>query len=1369
MASLGQLVGDSASIAAVREQAGRLLRSGAGAWRRLPPILILGETGTGKGLLAGAIHAAGPRAAGPFVDINCSAIPEALLEAEPFGFERGAFTDARQAKPGLFQAANGGTIFLDEVGLLPLGLQSKLLKVIEERSVRRLGSTRSEPLDVSVIAATSEDLPARVGEGRFRADLYHRLAVVTLTLPPLRERGDDVLLLARHFLGRLSDEYGLPPRTLTEEAKRAVLAFRWPGNVRELANVLERAVLMTDAPAIDAASLGLPAAGGTTEGDAGGPPGGSVADASDEAERAQLLEVLRASAWNFTRAAAQLGVPRNTLRYRAERLGLTRERPAALRRGGRPPTARRPHEPTASGAESAPPSETLRVTLLQARLVAGSAEVSAAETGRAVAAIADKVRTFGGRVEELGPHGVLAAFGTVPEEDAPLRAAHAGIAVQKLAARAQAADLRLLGVKVALHTAALSLVREGDVVVLDRDGRQAVGRTLDDLLEIAGAGTVVASPAAAHFLARRFDLEPLSEAHGARAAVRVLHQSERGRTRFVGRERELRLLAECLAQAASGQGQVMLIVGEPGIGKSRLLREFRQRVGGPVAWIEGQALAHGRATPFHPVIDMVRRVFRIDDNDAEAVVIEKIERGVLRLGEDARHTLPFLRYLLSIDPGDPAVLAMDPKLRHAEIVRASHALLERGARLRPHVVVLEDAHWCDVATEDWITRLVQVVAAQRIFIIVTCRPGYRPPFGGLSLQTGLALSTLSSTETLQIARSLLGADELPPELQSLIVDKAEGNPFFVEELVLSLQEMGAIRSEEGRTVVKEPLNRVAVPDTVEEVILARVRRLDQRLRGVLEIASVIGKNIPFALLHALTDRTEEALLDDLRRLQESAFLFEVRLFPDIEHTFKHALTQDVVYGNLGAEHRRALHARIVTVVERLFRDRLEEHVERLAHHALCGGLWEPAVRYFREAFTKAFDRSANREAVASLEQALVALEHLPRTPETLAAAIDIRLGLRSALLQLGQIRQILSHLREAESLAAFAGDRVRLAWVWTYLTICHLFMGDPSEAQTVGERALTLAEEVGDFGLRITARTPLAHAHRELGEYRRAIQLFGEAIQALSGHLARQRLGQAMPPALYARSMASVCLAELGDFPEAERLGGESADLAETLDLPFGLALARIALGHTHLVQGRLEDAARILGLALELIEARELPTWFPWAAATRGYALALAGSAPDAVRLLEQALERAAALPFFFGHSLWTAWLGHAHLLQGRPDEATRLARDALRLSRERRERGYEAWSLRILGEIAARQGGGALGDAEAFTRQALDLATELGMRPLVVRCLSALGEILRSTGRIDLAREPLAQAARLLEELRMQPELVPPGSVRSNIPDPA
>ena len=208
-------------------------------------VLITGETGTGKELLARALHYGGPRAAAPFVEVNCAALPAPLLESELFGHERGAFTDARSAKPGLFEVAEGGTLLLDEVDRLAPELQAKLLRALDQKSVRRLGATQSRSVNVRIMAATNADLAAEVAAGAFREDLYYRLNVITLELPPLRERGDDVVILTHHFLRRLCAQYGLPEPALGASARRTLLAHSWPGNVRELRNLIERTLLLS--------------------------------------------------------------------------------------------------------------------------------------------------------------------------------------------------------------------------------------------------------------------------------------------------------------------------------------------------------------------------------------------------------------------------------------------------------------------------------------------------------------------------------------------------------------------------------------------------------------------------------------------------------------------------------------------------------------------------------------------------------------------------------------------------------------------------------------------------------------------------------------------------------------------------------------------------------------------------------------------------------------------------------------------------------------------------------------------------------------------------------------------------------------------
>jgi two-component system, NtrC family, response regulator AtoC len=463
------LHGESDGITAIRAKVAQVLARQTGG-RRLPPILILGETGTGKGLLARSIHQAGPRRDGPFVEVNCAAIPETLLEAELFGYERGAFTDARQAKPGLFQTAHGGTILLDEIGLLPVALQGKLLGVLEDRAVRRLGSTRAEPVDVALIAATGVDLKRAVSDGDFRADLYHRLAVISLELPPLRARGADVLALGDYFLARACADYDLSPRALTPDARGLLLAYPWPGNVRELANAMERVVLLSDTEAITAgmldflASEALPAREAV---EAGNVADTATGESLDAALRARIEAALRDHEGNIRRTAAALGISRNTLRARMDKYGLR-------------------HRARASGADrtessrgSLTPAPVTAVQWERRHLAFLRAQVRSSatvETARGLEMITEKVRSFGGRLEESGPTDVVAVFGLESVDNAPSHAALAALAIQKAAAHTSADASKGPGVIVAIHCAEHLVSRHESTAQIGSMARPPPGR-----------------------------------------------------------------------------------------------------------------------------------------------------------------------------------------------------------------------------------------------------------------------------------------------------------------------------------------------------------------------------------------------------------------------------------------------------------------------------------------------------------------------------------------------------------------------------------------------------------------------------------------------------------------------------------------------------------------------------------------------------------------------------------------------------------------------------------------------------------------------------------------------------------------------------
>ena len=325
--SVERLEGEVAELRGDAEIAGRsaALRDAIALARRVArhpsTVLITGESGTGKEVVARLVHRSSPRQAAPFIAVNCGAIPEALLESELFGHARGAFTGATAERQGLFEEANGGTLFLDEVGELPILLQVKLLRALQEGEIRRVGDNASRPVDVRIVAATARNLEGEVAAGRFRADLFYRLNVVRLHLPPLRERGDDVIELARHFIARYNARLGLAIEGLSPAAVRALMMHGWPGNVRELENAVERAMVMADGPTIEVAHLPslvtpAPNGNGIASHDL------SIKRQTEELERALISRALDRTAGNRTRAAQLLELSHRALLYKIRDYGL---------------------------------------------------------------------------------------------------------------------------------------------------------------------------------------------------------------------------------------------------------------------------------------------------------------------------------------------------------------------------------------------------------------------------------------------------------------------------------------------------------------------------------------------------------------------------------------------------------------------------------------------------------------------------------------------------------------------------------------------------------------------------------------------------------------------------------------------------------------------------------------------------------------------------------------------------------------------------------------------------------------------------------------------------------------------------------------
>src|SRR5262245_36215426 len=621
-----------------------------------------------------------------------------------------------------------------------------------------------------------------------------------------------------------------------------------------------------------------------------------------------------------------------------------------------------------------------------------------------------EVHRFEGTVNQFLGDGIMALFGApIAHEDHAQRAVHAALGIRR-ALDAYQDELRrtratAFQVRQGLNTGLVVVGAIGNDLRMDYT---AVGDTTNiaaRLQQLADRGRVLISEATHRLVEGYFytrflgehvlkgKAEPVEawEVISARQArTRLEVTAERGLTPYVGRERELRALSELFPKAKAGAGQAVLLVGEAGIGKSRLLHEFRQRLGDEATWVEGRCVSFGRSIAFHPVIDLLKRTFRIDESDGEEAIARKVERSVLRLGEDLGPLVPYLRYLLAIDPGDPAVVALDPRRRRAEIFDALRRLLVRASEIRPQVVVYEDVHWMDQASEGSLLFSADSVPRHRILLILSYRPGYQHPFGDRTYHTRLALTALPAEASVEMARGVLATGRLPEDLLPLILDKAEGNPFFMEEVIKSLQEVGALRRVGDDWVLTRRRDEVMIPDTIQDVIMARIERLEEAPKKTLQLASVIVRDFTRRLLDRIAEIRErsEDLLQELKAIE---LIYEKTLFPELAYMFNHALTHEVAYNSLLMQRRRELHRLIGHGIEELYADRLSEHYEVLAHHFSKAEEWSRAVDYLVNAAEKAARAFAVREAVALYGQALDAAAHLGA-----AVPLERRLALHRA-------------------------------------------------------------------------------------------------------------------------------------------------------------------------------------------------------------------------------------------------------------------------------------------------------------------------------------------------------------------------------------
>jgi predicted ATPase/class 3 adenylate cyclase len=983
------------------------------------------------------------------------------------------------------------------------------------------------------------------------------------------------------------------------------------------------------------------------------------------------------------------------------------------------------------------------------------------------------VHRYEGTVNQVMGDGIMALFGApIAHEDHAVRACYAALAMQEAIRRYSEEARRAHGITVQIRVG----LNSGEVVVREIGNDlhmdySAIGQTTHlaaRMEQLATPGSTLLTPETLRLAEGFIQVKALGPVpvKGLEEPVEVfklvratsvrrrLHATAvRGLTRFVGRQTELEVLRQALNRAAVGHGQLVAVVGEPGVGKSRLVYEFIHSHQ-TQAWrvLESASVSYGKATPYVPVLDLLQRYCGIEGNDDARTIRAKVTGHVLTLDAALQETVPALLALLDALPEDHPFQNLDPPQRRQRTLEGLKRVLLRESQVRSLLLVFEDLHWIDSETQALLDALVESLPTACLLLLVNYRPEYHHSWGSKTYYTQLRLDPLPPASADEILQALVGDDPGLAPLKHLLITRTEGNPFFLEESVRALVETGVLVGAPGPYRLARALPTIQVPATVQAVLAARIDRLPAEEKHLLQTAAVIGTDVPCLLLQTIADLPEATLHRSLTHLQAVEFLYETSLFPEQEYTFKHALTHEVAYSSLLQGRRHDLHARIMEVLEASAGDRLAEQVERLAQHALRGEVWDKALAYVRQAGEKAWTRSAYREAVACYEQGLVALEHLPASHAATEQAIDLRLGLRGALTALGEApERLLDHLRRAETLAQGLGDQLRLAQVYTHMSTNFRMMGDMERAINFGQQALTLAARLGHDGLQARLHLSLGRAYYDLGDYGRAVEHLGGNVATLQGELRYERFSSLSIVAATSRAWLGLCHAERGAFAEGLAMAEDGRRIAETVNHPFSLLEACYGGGMVLLRQGDMPRAIPVLERAVRLCQEADLPVYFPWVAAALGVAYVQEGRVAVGLPTVEHAVEQAVATgtPRFL--ALVVAWLSEAYRLVGRLDDARRRAEQACDLARQYTQRGNQAWALWLQGECTARQASPAVDPAVGHYRHALTLAEELGMRPLVAHCHHGLGTLYATTGQRQQAHAELSAAIELYRAMEM------------------
>ncbi len=987
-----------------------------------------------------------------------------------------------------------------------------------------------------------------------------------------------------------------------------------------------------------------------------------------------------------------------------------------------------------------------------------------------------KVHDYDGTVNEMTGDGIMALFGApIALEDAPQRAIRSSLAIHREMAtfsdgiKEDRNDTPPLKMRIGIHT--------GPVVVgtLGNDLRvefKAVGDTVNLASRMEG----LAEPGATYVTEETFRLteglfrfEALGEKEvkGKEKPVKIYRviasstrrtrfdvSAERGLTPFVARERELDLLLDGFERSKTGRGQAFSVVADAGVGKSRLLYEFRKAVANEdVAFMEGKCISYSRGVAYHPVIDILKSNFDIVEGDGDFEIREKLKRGLKILGTDEASTLPYLLELLSVKDSGVDMVSLSPEARKDRIIKALNRNAIKASEIRPVIMAIEDLHWIDKSSEDRLKSLLDIISGARIFLIFTYRPEFVHTWGGKSYHNQVNLNRLSNRESLTMVTHLLGTDIIDSDLEELILEKTEGVPFFIEEFIKSLTDLNIIEKNDNQYRLAKDIKEVAIPSTIQDVTMARVDTLPGAAKEVLQAGSVIEREFSYELIKKVSDLGEQKLLSHLSVLKDSELLYERGIFPQSTYIFKHALTQEVVYNSLLLKSRNQIHEKIGRAIEELYTERLEEFYEMLAYHYSKSEDPEKAYHYLKLSGNKATRNYSNWEALRFYKEAIDVLGKLPETEENKREQIKVRLSMAVPLQLLGYPEDSFEILEEGERLSKELGDKKSLAHFLGIMGNQYMYKGgDLLLGVKYSEDSFKEAEKIGDIELMAPISIDIFALYFMLGEFFKIIEMTSKII-ALLDKTQRQSESFGRPyniySVLHAFNASSKCM--LGNFEEGEALFEKGLDFALEIENLQSLSFIEWLYGMMQNRKGDGKNAIAHLQNAIRYAEEGQIiahlgPAWIGL-----GWGHCLLGENQTARQHMEKGIKIHSDSGISYHLSFYYGLFSIVHFNSGDLQNAQVWAEKALKISQKNHEKWAEGFVGTLLGRILGKSGKSQVDRAEECIVKGIRILDELKAKPAYARGYFFLGELHTDTGQRDKAIKNLKKARGMFQEMGM------------------